>query len=77
MMKRRKSICQILIEKPQDDRFLRQIMTMGERGFILRILTSLFNGLTKVLDRNHTLNEVNSKKRLCTLFFEITKCYTL
>ena len=36
LIKRRKEICQILIEKPQNDIFLRQIVTMDEKWTYFR-----------------------------------------
>ena len=35
-MKRRKDMCQILIEKPTDDRFSKEIVTTDEKWFYFR-----------------------------------------
>ena len=43
--KEEKQICEILIEKSQNGRFLRQIVTMDENGFILGILVNLVSRL--------------------------------
>ena len=65
-MKRRKDICLKLIEKPHDNRFLRQIVTTDEKLIYFRNLVS---GLTEVIERNRTLNQINLKKKLCCRFF--------
>ena len=44
-IKRRKQICEIFIEKPQNDRFLRQIVITKEKWIYLIILINLISGL--------------------------------
>ena len=51
-MKRRK-------DNSEDDRYLRQIVTTDDSGFILGILINLVSGLTEVLDQDRTLNGDN------------------
>jgi len=62
LMRRRIDICEKLLRHPKDERFLKQIVSCDENGFIIVTPTQAINGLIKVAKLKQLSNMVDMKK---------------